>query len=115
MKKLIAKLMCLSMLAVAPAVAQAADGAALWKAKKCAQCHGDDGKGQTKKGIKKGVKDMTNADWQKKVNDDAIKNAVMKGVDREEEGKKVKMKAQPDIKPDELAALLAYVRAFGKK
>ena len=42
--------------------AWADDIPALWKAK-CASCHGEDGKAQTKTGKKEKINDMTSADW----------------------------------------------------
>ena len=57
----------------------------LW-AKHCASCHGKDGKGQTKMGLKAGVKDYTDAKVQDAFKDDEAFKAVkdgLKGKDKE--------------------------------
>jgi cytochrome c553 len=84
-----------------------------WKAK-CAPCHGDDGKGQTEAGKKMGVTDMTSPTWQKRLTDDQIKSAMVKGVKEKREGKDVEMPAVPDLKPEVIDALAAMIRGFGK-
>ena len=73
------------MLAVALTSASArADGAAAIFEKKCATCHGKDGKGQTKMGEKMGIKDLTTvsataADLEKVVADGRGKMPAFKG------------------------------------
>lgn len=95
-----------------PDSASAADGKAEWKSGKCAKCHGDDGKGQTKIGKKKNISDMTTADWQKKVSDDAIRDAIKVGVDRVVDGKKQKMKPLKNATDDQVEALLKFIRSL---
>ena len=99
--------------AVSPA--NAADGPAVWKAQKCHSCHGDTGKADTKLGKKLNVSDMTTAEWQKSFTDDQIKKAITDGVDREKDGKRVKMKAYKKLGADEVDALLALIRSWGPK
>ena len=82
-----------------------------WKAK-CAACHGDDGKAQTDQGKKMGMKDLTAA---KDLTDDKIKNAIMNGIKEEKDGKKKEMDAFKDkLRPDQVDALIAYVKALAK-
>ncbi|MBI3179374.1 MAG: cytochrome c [Deltaproteobacteria bacterium] len=105
----------LLMLACAPvAAADAPDAAKIWK-DKCASCHSATGKGDTKMGSKMKVADMTAAEWQKKHDDAAIKKAVAEGVTREEDGIKKKMKAYKDFKPEEVQALIDFIRALAPK
>lgn len=99
--------------AAAPAFAD--DIERTWKAK-CGSCHGNDGKAQTEKGKKEGVADMTTADWQKKFTDAQIKEAIEKGVKKEEGGKTKKMEGYAGkLKPEQIDELVKHVRAFGGK
>ncbi len=86
-----------------------------WQAK-CASCHGEDGKGQTKKGKEMGVKDMTAAAWQKQMTDDKIQKGIENGVDQTVDGKKQQMDGYKDkLKPDEIAGLVKYIRGLAGK
>jgi mono/diheme cytochrome c family protein len=70
---------------------------------KCALCHGEDGKGQTKD-----TPDFTNAAWQKKESDeDFIKNIKA--------GKKPMPAFEGKLSEEQIKALVQYVRAFAKK
>ena len=86
-----------------------------WKAK-CGSCHGTDGKGQTEKGKKAAVRDMTTADFQKGKDED-WKKAIMDGLDQtSKEGVKQKMEPYKDeLKPEEITALIAFMREFAPK
>lgn len=87
----------------------------LWKSK-CGSCHGNDGKGQTKKGKEMKVSDMTAADWQKKETDADIKKAIEEGVKETKDGVKKEMDPFKDeLKPDQIEALVAYVRTLAAK
>jgi mono/diheme cytochrome c family protein len=101
--------------AAADGPATAAEGQAIWddkKRAKCATCHGADGKGDTKMGKAKKVRDMTTAEWQQKFTDQQIIDAILKGVEREEDGRKVKMEALKDGTQREAEALLAFIRSL---
>ena len=95
--------------------AQAADGAAVWKANKCQMCHGEAGKADTKIGKAKKIRDMTTAEWQKAVSDDAIKKSIKEGVDRKTDGTTQKMKAYPKLKAEEVDALIKLIRSWAPK
>lgn len=82
----------------------AADGNALYAAK-CAICHGKDGRG-TPNWRAKGQPDFTNADWQKSRTDAQFTASIKNG--------KGKMPAFK-LGDADIAALVAKVRAFGKK
>lgn len=83
-----------------------------WKAK-CASCHGDDGRGQTKKGAEMGVSDMSTTSWQKAWTDEKVKQAIVDGVKGEKDGKKQQMDPYGEkLKPEEIDGLVGYVRTF---
>lgn len=87
-------------------------GAKLWKAK-CAQCHGTDGKGQTKKGKEMGISDLTAADWQKEFTDQKIKDTLSSGLKRERNGKKQEMDPLgKELEPAQFDALIAHIRSL---
>ena len=86
-----------------------------WQAK-CASCHGDDGKGATKKGQEMGIKDMTSAAWQKDMTDEKIQKGIENGVDKTTDGKKQQMDPYKDkLKPEQIAELVKYVRGLAAK
>ncbi len=89
----------------------AADAKENWE-KNCAKCHGADGKGDTKMGKKVGVKDYTDPKVQAEMKDDKMFKSLKEGI---KDGDKTKMKPVENLSDDEIKALVAYVRAFGKK
>jgi mono/diheme cytochrome c family protein len=110
MKKLLALSLITGSLLAATSVVCAADGAALFEAN-CAKCHGLDGKGATKMGVKVGCKDFTDAAYQATITDEKIAKALKEGV---KDGDKTKMKAFPDLSADDVTALTAHVHSFKK-
>jgi mono/diheme cytochrome c family protein len=106
----------LAALALAAAPASAADKKIerLWKSK-CGSCHGPDGKGETEKGKKMKIGDLSDAAWQKKATDAEIKKAINEGVKSEKDGVKKEMDGYADdIKGEQLDALVAFVRDLKK-
>lgn len=88
--------------------ARAADAEANWQ-KKCAGCHGKDGRAETNMGKKLKIKDMTTAEWQAKNSDAKINDVITNGV------KDTKMKAfAGKLTPDEIGALVQYIRGLKK-
>lgn len=86
----------------------------LWKAN-CASCHGADGKAQTEQGTKMGIGDITTAAWQKEWTDEKIKTAILEGNKSEKDGKKKEMEPFKDkLKPDQVDALVGFVRSLAK-
>ena len=86
----------------------------LWKAK-CAACHGAEGKGDTEKGQKMGVADLTAAAWQTEMTDAKMKEAIGKGLKREKNGKKQEMEAYKDkLQPAEIDTLIGFMRSLKK-
>jgi mono/diheme cytochrome c family protein len=91
-------------------IASASDGKALFEAN-CTKCHGTDGKGATKMGLKAGAKDLTDAKLQGELTDAKITTSIKEGV---KEGDKLKMKAFPELSADDVKALVTYVRSLKK-
>jgi len=109
-------LMVVMLLAAWSTAARAEDpkavGAKLWKSK-CAQCHGTDGKGQTKKGKEMGISDITSPDWQKEFTDQKIKDTLSSGLKRERNGKKQEMDPLgKELEPAQFDALIAHIRSM---
>ena len=77
---------------------------------RCAKCHGNDGKAQTRKGRELKAKDFTRPKFQQHTADKEIVDTITNGI------RKRKMPAFKDkLSPEEIQALVGYVRAFGKK
>jgi cbb3-type cytochrome c oxidase subunit III len=102
----IAALSCVALL-VAPS-AVAAEGRSENFQINCSVCHGDDGKGQTEEGRKKGARDFTNARWQAKVDDARLVRSITKGHEKMPSFEK-------KLSADEIKALVAEVRTLAKK
>ncbi len=101
-------------LASAPAFAADKKVERLWKSK-CASCHGNDGKGETEKGKKMKVADMSSEEYQKKFKDEELKKAIEEGVKKEEGGVKKEMDAyKEELKPDQIDALVKMIRELKK-
>jgi mono/diheme cytochrome c family protein len=86
----------------------------LWKSK-CASCHGEDGKADTEKGKQMKIGDLTAADFQKKRTDEEMKKVINDGFKEEKGGVKKEMDPYKDeLKPEQVDALVAYIRGFKK-
>ena len=86
----------------------------LWKSK-CSSCHGMDGKGQTEKGKKMKVGDMTTAEFQKGKDED-WKKAITDGVKEEKDGVKKEMDPFKDeVKGADLDGIIAHMRSLAAK
>lgn len=80
--------------------------------KKCASCHGKDGKGDTKMGKKKGARDYTDATVQASFTDAEGVKAILDGV--EKDGKTTMKGYAGTITEEEAKALMKYIRGFKK-
>ena len=73
----------------------------------CQKCHEKDGKG-TKRGKKLGVPNFTDGEWQDSVTDSQMINTITNG--------KKKMPAQKHkLSPEEIKAVVKYIRFFAPK
>ena len=77
----------------------------------CMKCHGADGRGQTKVGKKLGLKDYTDAKVQAEMNDEHMTKVIAEGV-MGKSGKEQMKAYAPDLTPDEVKDLVAYIRKF---
>ena len=90
---------------------RAANAKALWDAN-CAQCHGKDGRADTKMGKAVSAKDLTDPAVQAAFSDAKATNSIKNGV---KEGGKTTMKAfAGKLTDDDIKALVAYVRTLKK-
>jgi mono/diheme cytochrome c family protein len=95
------------LLAAPLAHADAPDGAAIY-VKRCAGCHGEDGKANTRPGRKYAIADFTEAGWAKDWTPEKIQQTVAEGV-------KGKMPAfQDKLSPAEMQAVSARVLELAK-
>ena len=90
------------------ASAARADVAEIWQSK-CAMCHGDDGKAQTKQGKKLKIDDVTTAEWQAKHSDEVIRKTITKGIP------KTKMKPFGEkLSAAEIDGLVKHLRSLAR-
>ncbi len=89
------------------AITIVADGNAVY-ASKCGTCHGKDGRG-IPNWRSKGQPDFTDAKWQKSKSDAQISDATKNGKGKYMPAFKTK------LSDDEITAVVARIRAFGKK
>jgi len=90
---------------------RAADAKANWDAN-CVQCHGKDGKADTKMGKTLNAKDLTDPKVQAEFTDAKAADSIKNGV---KENGKTTMKAFGDKLSDaDIKALVAYVRTLKK-
>ena len=88
-------------------VAQAEDGAAVFKAK-CAACHGADGKGDTTMGKKQGLRDLGSAEVQKQT------DAELEKMIAEGKGKPAHAYSKKGVTAEQIKALVAHIRTLKK-
>ena len=96
-------------LACMPTAARA-DGAEMFD-KKCAGCHGKDGKAQTTMGKKLNMRDLTNPEVQKGSSDEQWQKIIIDGV-KGAGGKNVMPATK--VTADEVKDLVKHVRALKK-
>ena len=89
----------------------AADPKALWDAN-CTQCHGKDGRADTKMGKALSAKDLTDSKVQGAFSDAKAAESIKNGV--KENGKTTMKAFGGKLSEDEIKALVAYVRTLKK-
>jgi cbb3-type cytochrome c oxidase subunit III len=102
-------LAALAMAVVASPAPAAAEDAAKIFARSCSPCHGKDGQPNAVF-AKQGVRNFTDAAWQKATSDAQIEKTIR-------EGKQGTMMAsfEKQLSPQEITGLVAYVRRLGKR
>jgi mono/diheme cytochrome c family protein len=90
---------------------RAADAKANWDAN-CVQCHGKDGKADTKMGKTLNAKDLTDPKVQAAFTDAKATDSIKNGV--KENGKTTMKAFGGKLTDDEIKALVAYVRTLKK-
>jgi mono/diheme cytochrome c family protein len=101
----------ISLLIAAPFSVRAADAKTNW-ANNCAQCHGPDGKANTKMGKTLSAKDLTDPTVQASFTDAKAAEVIKNGV--KQNGKTTMKAFGGKLSDDEIKALVAYVRALKK-
>ncbi len=89
----------------------AADAKALWDAN-CAQCHGKDGRADTKMGKTLSAKDLTDPKVQAEFTDAKATQSIKEGV--KQNGKTTMKAFGGKLSDDDIKALVAYVRTLKK-
>jgi mono/diheme cytochrome c family protein len=84
------------------------DGRTLYVAV-CARCHGVDGRGDPIEKQRLGVPDMTDPKWQAARKDDDIHRTIVEGSP----SKKMPAFGTTSFRPEQIAALVRYVRELG--
>jgi mono/diheme cytochrome c family protein len=101
----------ISLYMVSALVVRAADPKTNW-ANNCVQCHGPDGRANTKMGKQLSAKDLTDPKVQASFTDAKATQSIKEGV---KQGGKTTMKAfGGKLTDDEIKALVAYVRTLKK-
>jgi len=101
----------ISIAIVAPLSARAADAKTNW-ANNSAQCHGPDGKANTKMGKTLNAKDLTDPKVQAEFTDAKATQSIKEGV--KQNGKTTMKAFGGKLTDDEIKALVAYVRGLKK-
>jgi mono/diheme cytochrome c family protein len=100
-----------SLLAALAMSVRADDSKALWDAN-CAQCHGKDGRADTKMGKTLSAKDLTDPKVQAAFTDAKATQSIKEGV--KENGKTTMKAFGGKLSDDDVKALVAYVRTLKK-
>ena len=79
--------------------------------KSCANCHGKDGKAQTKFGQKYEIRDFTDGTVQKQLKDEEIIKSLKSGLIQKNI---VQMKPFVTLTDEEIKELVKYIRSFKK-
>ena len=101
----------ISLLIATPIALRAADAKANWD-NNCAQCHGPDGKANTKMGKMLNAKDLTDPKVQADFTDAKATQSIKEGV--KQNGKTTMKAFGGKLTDDEIKALVAYVRTLKK-
>jgi len=101
----------ISLFVISATSLRAADAKALWYAN-CAQCHGKDGRADTKMGKQVSAKDLTDPKVQSAFTDAKATQSIKEGV--KENGKTTMKAFAGKLTDGEIQARVAYVRTLKK-
>jgi mono/diheme cytochrome c family protein len=104
-------ILSISVLIAAPLSTLAADAKTNWT-NNCAQCHGPDGKANTKMGKTLSAKDLTDPKVQAEFTDAKATQSIKEGV--KQNGKTTMKAFGGKLTDDEISALVKYVRTLKK-
>jgi mono/diheme cytochrome c family protein len=104
-------LIAASLFVALPFSAKAADAKTNWN-NNCAQCHGPDGRANTKMGKTLSAKDLTDPKVQASFTDAKAAEVIKEGV--KQNGKTTMKAFAGKLTDDEIKALVAYVRTLKK-
>jgi mono/diheme cytochrome c family protein len=104
-------IIAISLFAASAISARAADAKTNWD-NNCVQCHGKDGRADTKMGKTLNAKDLTDAKVQAAFTDAKATQSIKEGV--KENGKTTMKAFGGKLTDDEIKALVAYVRTLKK-
>jgi mono/diheme cytochrome c family protein len=104
-------ILSIGILIAAPLSARAADAKTNWT-NNCAQCHGPDGKANTKMGKTLSAKDLTDPKVQAEFTDAKATQSIKEGV--KQNGKTTMKAFGGKLTDDEISALVKYVRTLKK-
>ena len=104
-------ILSISILIAAPLSARAADAKTNW-ANNCVQCHGKDGRADTKMGKTLSAKDLTDPKVQAAFTDAKATQSIKEGV--KQNGKTTMKAFGGKLTDQEIKALVAYVRTLKK-
>lgn len=111
MKPILLSTLCAAAGALVPAGLIAADASENWSGH-CARCHGPDGAGKNKIGIKLKLRDFTSAEVQKEFTDEQAFDAIKNGI-KNEKGDKFTMNAFGEkLSDEEITEMVAFVRSM---
>ena len=96
-----------------PLMADQAAAKANW-GEHCSKCHGDDGKGQTKMGLKLKVKDYSDPKVQATFEDAKMKKSIAEGT-KDEAGKYTMKPFADKLTEEQIVELIAYTRSLVAK
>jgi mono/diheme cytochrome c family protein len=97
----------------APVAPGTQDPKELFSKSKCVLCHGEDGRGDTKKGRKLKAADFTSSKWFDETTDKEILETIRNGV-KNKKGDVLMPAFRSKLTPGQIQQLAAYVRTFHK-